>query len=136
MNTLFPMTQILDAALNGTLANQDMDNLTWGRSPRADVLEGEKEYRIIMDLPGVKTEDLDISLEDHSLSVKATREIEVPEGFQLARNERPTKTEYHRTFNLGSGVDSEGIKASFQNGVLELVAPKSKQSLPRRIEIQ
>jgi HSP20 family protein len=132
MNTFFPMTQVLNAAMNTREANQ----FSWGRSPRADVLEGPGEFRITMDLPGVSQADLDISLENQTLSVKANREIEVPEGFELIRHERPGKAEFHRTFNLGNSVDDTNIEATFERGVLVLTLPKSEQSLPRRIEVK
>lgn len=132
MNTTFPMTKMLNAAMN----NHEASQFVFGRSPRADVLEGKTEFRITMDLPGVSAADLDISLENQTLSVKAKRETEVPEGFELVRHERPEKTEFHRTFNLGNGVDETSIEASFESGVLVLTLPKSKQSLPRRIEVK
>jgi len=132
MNTTFPMTQVLNAALNHREANQ----FAWERSPRADVLEGKTEFRITMDLPGFQLADLNISLENQILNVKAKREIEVPEGFELVRHERPGKTEFERTFNLGNGVDEAGILATFESGVLALTLPKSQQSLPRRIEVK
>jgi HSP20 family protein len=132
MNTLFPMTRVLNAAMN----TPELDQFSWGRSPKADVLEGDQEFRISMDLPGVKLENLDISLEYQTLSVKASREIEVPEGFQLVRNERQSKTEFHRTFNLGKAIDEANISATFQDGTLVINLPKSQQSLPRKIEVK
>jgi len=132
MNTFFPMTQVLNAAMNDCEASQ----FSMTRKPRADVMEGTTEFRITMDLPGIKPADLEISLENQTLSVKAQREIEVPEGFELVRHERPGKTEYNRTFNLGNGVDDSNIEATFKDGVLQLTLPKSQQSLPRRIEVK
>ncbi len=132
MNTLFPMTQVLNAAMNTREAGQFSRN----RSPRADVMESKTEFRITMDLPGILPADLEISLENQTLSIKANREIEVPEGFELVRHERPGKTLFHRTFNLGNGVDGSKIEATFESGVLVLNLPKSQQSLPRKIEVK
>ncbi len=146
MNTFFPMTQVLNAALNaqhsqcskrpGHEQNQVKDQMTWGRNPTADILEGEKEFRILMELPGVQPDSLDISLENQTLSVKAVRETEVPEGFEVVRHERAAKSDFHRTFNLGNSVDAEGIEAAFDQGVLTLTLPKSQQGLPRKIEVK
>ena len=109
MNTLFPVTRMLDAALN---------NLTWnegdgsvGRTPRADILEGDKEFRVLMDLPGVKHEDLDLSIEDQTLWVKAERKESVPEGFEARRTERAGHVTFSRTFSLGNAVDVERHRA-------------------------
>ncbi|PID80428.1 hypothetical protein CSB20_07475 [bacterium DOLZORAL124_64_63] len=139
MNTLFeltsPMTRVFDAAFSPshTLSSHALPS---GRSPRADVLEGAKAFQVIMDLPGVQTSDLEISLENQTLSVKAVRENEVPEGFERIRHERPAKIEFQRTFTLGNIIDESKIEAHFKDGVLRINLPKSDQTLPRRIEVQ
>jgi len=135
MNTLFPVTRMLDA-LNGNLNNWNEADGTEGRSPRADIHEGTKEFQIVMDLPGVKSEDLDLSVEDQTLWVKAERKELVPEGFEARRTERLKHVTFSRTFSLGSVVDTDGIGAHFENGVLTIVLPKSEKSLPRRIEVK
>lgn len=133
MNTLFPMTHMLNAAMNNTCSEGDG---SVGRTPRADVLEGEKEFQVLMDLPGIKHEDLDLSIEDQTLWVKAERTESVPEGFEARRTERTGHVTFSRTFSLGNAVNAEGIGAKFTNGVLTITLPKSDKSLPRRIEVQ
>jgi HSP20 family protein len=136
MNTLFPVTRMLDAALNGNLENWNEADGSIGRTPRADILEGEKEFRVLMDLPGVNRENLDLSIEDQTLWVKAERNESVPEGFQSRRNERAGHVTFSRTFSLGNAVSVEDISAEFKNGVLTITLPKSEKSLPRRIEVK
>ena len=131
-----PMSRVLNAAFAPRMSSCEMDKMSFGRSPRADVLEGDKEFRVIMDLPGIKADDLEISLENQTLSVKAVRENEVPEGFERVRHERMPRAEFHRTFNLGNGIEAGGIEADFKDGVLQLVLPRSEQSLPRRIQVK
>jgi HSP20 family protein len=133
MNTLFPMTRMLDAALNNSCHEGDR---SIGRTPRADVLEGEKEFQVLMDLPGVKHGDLDLSIESQTLLVKANRKESVPEGFEARRTERTGHATFNRTFSLGNAVNSEGISAKFNDGVLTITLPKSEKNLPRRIEVQ
>lgn len=90
----------------------------------------------MMDLPGVQASDLEISVENQSLNVKAKRASSVPEGFQLRRHERPGPVSFSRTFSLGLGVDTGAVAATFSDGVLQLALPKSERSLPRRIEVR
>jgi HSP20 family protein len=136
MTTLFPMTRMLDSVLNGALDSwTDSENLAHF-VPRADVLEGQKEYRIVMDLPGVRHADLDINLEGQELTVKADKDATVPEGFEVRRNERSGKVQFTRTFTLGNAVDSEKIEAALDSGVLTITLPKSDVSLPRRIQVK
>ncbi len=136
MNTLFPVTRMLDAALNGQMNNWNEADGTPGRTPRADILEGDKEFRVVMDLPGVPHENLDLSIEDQTLWVKAERTETVPEGFESRRKERAGHVAFSRTFSLGNAVDAEGISAEFKNGVLTVSLPKSAKSMPRRIEVK
>ena len=133
MNTLFPVTRMLDAALNNTWNEGDGSP---GRTPRADILEGDKEFRVMMDLPGLKHEDLDLSVEDQTLWVKAERKESVPEGFESRRSERYSHVTFGRTFSLGNAVDVEKISAEFKNGVLTITLPKSEKNLPRRIDVK
>jgi HSP20 family protein len=136
MNTLFPVTRMLDAAMNARLEGCHDSEGTCSVSPRADILEGEKEFRVLMDLPGVLHDSLELSLEDQTLMVKAERTESVPEGFQTRRSERTGSLKFNRTFSLGNAVDTEGIAAEFKNGVLTITLPKSAKSLPRKIEVQ
>ena len=136
MTTLFPVTRMLDAAFNGNLDTRRHADRCASLTPRADVLEGEKEYRILLDLPGVANDGLDISLENQSLIVKATKAAAIPEGFERRRHERAGEVEFSRTFNLGTAVDSEQISAKLNDGVLQITLPKSAVSLPRRITIE
>jgi len=133
MNTLFPVTRMLDAALNNTWSEGDG---SMGRTPRADILEGEKEFRVLMDLPGVQHDDLELSVEDQTLWVKAERKESVPEGFESRRTERSGHLTFSRTFSLGNAVNPEDITAEFRNGVLTITLPKSEKSLPRRIQVK
>jgi HSP20 family protein len=134
MNTLIPVTRMLDAALS------NLDAMDWtgpaAATPRADVLEGDKVFRIVMDLPGIAASDLEVSVENQTLSVKAERKLEVPEGFEPRRRERAGNVAFTRTFRLGNGVDPENVEAKLQDGVLTLTLPKTEQSLPRRIEVK
>ena len=136
MNTLFPVTRMLDAAMKNSCHTWNGADGSCGRTPRADILEGEKEFRVLMDLPGVPHEDLDLSIEDQTLWVKAERKESVPEGFESRRNERAGHVTFSRTFSLGNAVEAASISAEFKNGVLTITLPKSEKSLPRRIEVK
>ena len=134
MNTLIPMTRMLDAALG------NLDAMDWtgpaSATPRADILEGEKEFRIVLDLPGITAGDLEVNVENQNLFIKAERHLAVPEGFEARRRERATNVGFTRTFRLGNAVDPDGVQASLADGVLTLVLPKTEQNLPRRIEVK
>jgi HSP20 family protein len=135
MNTLLPVTRMLDALAANLDTWNPADPDVW-HSPRADILEGEKEYRILMDLPGVQSSDVEINLEGQTLTINAQRPSNVPEGYQLRRHERPGPVSFSRSFSLGQAVDAGSITAGFENGVLQVTLPKSERIMPRRIEIR
>jgi len=136
MNTLLPMNNFLDAAFFGPGRSCAVNtSQTLRQAPRADILEGDTDFLVRLDLPGVSAEDLDINLEDQTLTVKAERDLAAPEGYEARRKEIPAKISYQRTFNIGKVVDAESISAKFENGVLVISLPKSAKSMPRRIEV-
>lgn len=136
LNTMIPMGRMLDAAFRGQLEDWQHEERVFATTPRADILESTQEYRIVMDLPGVKTEDLDISLENQNLTVTAERKQDVPEEFQSRRRERAGHVTFSRSFDLSNAIEADKISAKLEHGVLWLTLPKSEKSLPRKIEVK
>ena len=131
---MYPIAHLINALETGSSTCRPMPYAE--RQPRTNILEGEQDYRILMDLPGIRNEDLEISLEDETLTVKAERNMEVPEGYQSRRREVSGKLTFRRSFDLGSAVDAGNIGAKLDNGILTVTLPKSEKTLPRRIEVK
>jgi HSP20 family protein len=103
-----------------------------GFTPTLDVYEGPEDFLVLIDLPGVKSEDVNIEVNDHVLTISGTRApAEVGEGKLL---ERPYGS-FVRNLTLPKGVDSDKIAADYTDGVLELRIPKPAQAKPKRIAI-
>ena len=104
--------------------------------PAADVREDENSIDIDIELPGIKPENVNISMEDGVLAVSGEKRTEREEGVE---------GEYHsverrygafmRSFQLPQGVDESKITATFDSGVLTVEIPKSALPQPRRIQI-
>ena len=104
-------------------------------SVAVDVIEEKDQYVLKADLPGIKKEDIKVSLEDNILTVEAERKAEAEtDGKQIHRIER-TYGRYQRTLNLGANVDAAKIRANYKDGVLELVVPKSEAAKPKSIDV-
>lgn len=104
--------------------------------PAVDVREETDRFVLHADLPGVDTSDIEITMENGVLTIGGQRRTEAstsPEGFK--RVERAAGR-FYRRFTLPDTVDSEGVKASGSNGVLEIAIPKQAKVQPRRIEVQ
>jgi HSP20 family protein len=103
--------------------------------PHFDVKESEAGYVFKADLPGVREQDLDISLTGNRLTVSGKREAEERhEGETYFAVER-TYGSFTRSFTLPDGADGEHVQAELKNGVLTLVLPKKPENQPRKISL-
>jgi HSP20 family protein len=92
------------------------------------------EFVIHLDLPGVDSSKVDLTVEKNVLTVAAERRWEPSEDQQIVASERPQGT-FSRQLFLGENLDSEKVEASFENGVLTVRIPVAERAKPRKIEI-
>lgn len=104
--------------------------------PAMDIREREDEYVVRTDLPGIKKEDIQITLENGVLTIAAETksEKETKEDGQVLRQER-RYGKYVRSLRMGTQVDGNRLKASYKDGVLELILPKAEEAKPRKITV-
>jgi HSP20 family protein len=104
-------------------------------APAVDIYETEHELVVKADLPDVDPKDLDIRVENNLLTIRGERKFEkkVSEENYL-RVERAYGT-FSRSFSLANTVNSEAIKADYQNGVLTLTIPKREEAKPKQIKV-
>jgi HSP20 family protein len=103
--------------------------------PAVDIYETEHELIVKADLPDVDAKDLDIRVENNLLTIRGERKFEkkVNEDNYL-RVERAYGA-FSRSFSLANTVNSEAIKADYQNGVLSLTLPKREEAKPKQIKV-
>ncbi|HET7586732.1 MAG TPA: Hsp20/alpha crystallin family protein [Gammaproteobacteria bacterium] len=106
-----------------------------GRTPRVDVIDRENEVLVKAELPGVDKGDLDVSTSDRSVTIKATSHQENKEEKGDYYRSEIARGSYVRTVALPAEVDGARCKATFKNGLLELVIPKLEQARRHRIEV-
>jgi len=106
---------------------------TW--APAVDILETEHELVVKADLPDVDPKELDIRVENNILTIRGERKFQkqVNENNYL-RVERSYGS-FARSFSLANTVNSEAIKADYQNGVLTLSIPKREEAKPKQIKV-
>ena len=104
---------------------------------KMDVKEGERDYTIHAELPGVNKEDIHVTIDGNTVSINAEvkKASEEKEGDKVLRSERYHGKVY-RSFSLGQDVDEAGAKAKFDKGVLELVLPKKAITAARKLAIE
>jgi HSP20 family protein len=103
---------------------------------RMEVKEDDKAYTVHAEIPGVKKEDIHVSVEGNQvfLSAEVKNEKEVKEGEKVLRSER-YYGKVSRAFSLGQDVDEATAQAKYSDGVLELVLPKKATPGSKRLEI-
>ena len=106
------------------------------RAPEADVVETEDQIRVLVELPGMQAEDVDLDVENNVLTISGEKREERREEKDTWHLSERRYGKFSRSFVLPRGVDQEKIRASFENGVLSVTIPKSEKARRRRIEIQ
>ncbi|HEY0279592.1 MAG TPA: HSP20 family small heat-shock protein [Solirubrobacterales bacterium] len=132
------MTMLLESFNTLLEANRGRPGASSARAfvPATDLLVGEDEVRLVMDVPGFKTDDLEIELADGVLSVRGERRYPYHEdqAHKLNRLERGYGR-FERLLQVPKGVEPDALSASMSDGVLTLSIPLPKARRPHRIEI-
>lgn len=103
--------------------------------PNADIFETEDALTVVLEMPGVDRDNINISVENGVLTVEGTINFGKYEGLQ------PVYSEYNvgpfrRSFRISSRIDQDNITAKMSDGVITLVLPKVEEAKPRRIEVR
>jgi HSP20 family protein len=106
-----------------------------GVHPPVNLYETGDGYVLTAELPGLRVEDIEISIERDRLTLHGERRIEHPHDASVHRVERRAGA-FRRTVQLPLEVDGEKVEAVYRNGVLTLRIPKAPQHQPRRITVQ
>jgi HSP20 family protein len=104
-------------------------------SPALDVEETEEAFTLHVELPGVKADEVEVSLEENVLTIAGERRFydeREAEGFR--RIERHFGR-FHRAVRLPDRVDADGVAAAYRDGLLTITVPKAEEAKPRRIQI-
>ncbi len=106
-----------------------------GLVPRLDVKEREHEFVVLAEMPGVKRDGIEITVEDGVLTLSGEiAELVEAEGERLLRRER-ARGRYVRSLRLGKEINEKQVKASYRDGILEISLPKAEEAKPRKISV-
>jgi HSP20 family protein len=105
-------------------------------SPPADISENDKEYLIRAELPGMKREDVKVTVGDGVLTIQGERRQKKEDKSERFHRVETRYGSFTRTFSLPDNVKSEAISCESKEGVLTVRIPKSEQKKPKEISIQ
>jgi len=102
-------------------------------APPASVTESADGYMLEIEMPGVKKDGLDISVENNELNVIGRRSLPAVEGALIHHESRPEN--FRRTFEIDPSIDAEKISAKIDQGLVTLTLPKVEHVKPRKITV-
>lgn len=125
--------RIFDDALSKYTGQEDGSRCGW--SPPTDIYETAKNLILKVELPGVNAKDVSVEINDNLLTLKGQRKMrQNVEGEHYHRMEFAYGF-FQRTFTLPVAVEDKKVKATYKNGVLEVLVPKAKTSSSRHIKV-
>lgn len=104
-------------------------------TPAVDIKEEADRFVIHADIPGVKPEDIEVSMEAGVLTVKGQKETEVKTEKEGYKRVERTSGSFYRRFSLPDSADGDAINAKCKLGVLEIIIPKREAIKPKRINV-
>ncbi len=104
--------------------------------PLVDVSESENEFVLRAELPGLKMEDVKVSIDEHNLTIKGEKKLVKDEKEKTFHRMERSYGAFERSFSLSSKIDSGKAKATFRDGVLEIRLPKVGEAKRKEIPIK
>lgn len=129
------ISRLLNDAL-GNLDWQYRDSVSASWVPPVDIFEEKDAIRIMAEVPGVRPQDVKISLEGNVLTVHGQKRQVAEERTERVHRYERTYGEFERTFSLPASVDANNISASYEHGILTITLPKVEQAKPREIQVE
>ena len=105
-------------------------------APALDVEETEDEFNLVVELPGVSPEDVDITLEESVLTISGERLFDEQKSMDSFRRVERAYGRFHRAVRLPDRVAPDRVVADYKDGLLTISVPKAEESKPRRIEVR
>jgi HSP20 family protein len=116
-------------------AGSDESLATSTFAPAVDVYEDEHNVTLKIEVPGIDEKDIDVRIENNTLTVHGERKIEKEEKEENYRRVERHYGTFTRTFTLPTTVDSENVAANYDKGVLKISLPKKAEAKPKQIKV-
>jgi HSP20 family protein len=116
-------------------AGQDEALTTSSFAPAVDVYEDEHKVSLKIEVPGIDEKDIDVRVENNTLTVHGERKIEKEEKEENYRRVERQYGSFTRTFTLPQTVDTENVSANYDKGVLKITLPKKAEAKPKQIKV-
>jgi HSP20 family protein len=123
----------LQRAHEGEAGDGSIATAEW--APAVDIKEDAQQFVLHADIPGVKPEDIDVSMEDGVITIKGEKKSEATTEKEGYKRVERSYGSFYRRFSLPDTADSEAISAKSKDGVLEIIIPKREAVKPKKIAV-
>lgn len=127
------MTRLLDMAWNRE-PGEEMKEGIW--QPPVDIFEDKDEVVIKVELPGIDQKDIDIKIEDNTLTIRGERKHDDSVKKENYHRIERFYGSFQRSFALPQNINQNGIKATCEKGVLSVILPKAEEAKPKQIKVE
>jgi len=129
------LNALLDEAFAGWPSGEGTASVTPAWLPSVDIFEDKESLKIVAELPGLKPEDVKITLENSMLTIRGEKKQVAEEKSERVHRYERSYGSFERSFSLPNTVDAERVQAQFENGVLTITLPKVERAKPREIAV-
>jgi HSP20 family protein len=137
MASLRRLNSVLDEAFNSwPFQSEENGALTSAWLPACDVFEDRDAVKIVAEVPGVRPEEIKLSIENNLLTIRGEKKQQAEEKSERVHRYERSYGTFERTFALPTTVDPDKIDASSANGILTVTIPKAERARPREIAVK
>ncbi|HEU5452653.1 MAG TPA: Hsp20/alpha crystallin family protein [Terriglobales bacterium] len=127
------MNRLFQESWGGTRGEDNL--MSTGFVPAVDIYEDEHDIRVKMEVPGIEQNDIDIQVQNNTLTVKGERRFEKDEKEENFHRIERRYGSFVRSFTLPNTVEAENVQANYHNGVLYISLPKKAEAKPKQIKV-
>ncbi len=128
------MNRLFEDAVISRGEDKDMISSTW--TPTVDIYENENSLVLTAEVPGVDENNIEIKIEDNTLTLKGERNFEKETSEENYHRIERSYGSFYRSFSIPRNIDQEKIKAEHDNGVLRITMPKKHELKPKTVKVQ
>lgn len=127
------MNRLFEDTVSGQSEGRELASSSW--TPAVDIYETESEIVLTAEVPGIDENDIEIKLEDNTLTLRGERKFEKETKEENFHRIERAYGSFYRSFSLPHYIDQEKIKAEHEHGVLKVMLPKKAEKKPRKVTI-
>jgi HSP20 family protein len=127
------MNRLFEDAVTAKGEEKDLISSAW--SPSVDIYEKDNEIVLTAEVPGIDEKDIEINIEDNTLTIKGERKFEKETKEENYHRIERSYGSFFRSFTLPGAVDQDKIQAEHENGILKITMPKKTELKPRKVRV-